>query len=135
MSPSWESSGRPWRIGIRHPRRGDVLLGTVELTQAGGDLRRLRALFFQERKTLSPHPRPAHGLSTEGPQQVTLVANDFEQVNGYTLAIMVRGADWGRALISQTPGLSGLIVDHASQLWSSPGMEKLWLPAPTPHHP
>ncbi|MEK9134194.1 MAG: FAD:protein FMN transferase, partial [Pseudomonadota bacterium] len=25
--------GRPWRIGIRHPRRGDVLLGSVELTQ------------------------------------------------------------------------------------------------------
>ena len=63
---------------------------------------------------------------------MTLVANDFKRVNGYTLAIMVRGEAWGRALISQTPGLSGLIVDQAGQLWSSPGMEKLWLAAPTP---
>ncbi len=66
------------------------------------------------------------------PQQVTLVANDFEQVNGYTLAIMVRGAEWGRALITRTPRLSGLIVSHDGELWISPGMEKLRFATPAP---
>ena len=125
--------GRPWRIGIRHPRRGDVLLGTVELTQGwvvtSGDYERY---FFRDGKRYHHILDPRTGYPTEGPQQVTLVANDIGRVNGYTLAIMVRGAEWGRALIAQTPGLSGLIVDHAGQLWSSPDMEKLWLAAPTP---
>jgi thiamine biosynthesis lipoprotein len=125
--------GRPWRIGIRHPRRGDVLLGTVELTQGwvvtSGDYERY---FFRDGKRYHHILDPRTGYPTEGPQQVTLVANDIGRVNGYSLAIMVRGAEWGRALIAQTPGLSGLIVDHAGQLWSSPGMEKFWLAAPTP---
>jgi thiamine biosynthesis lipoprotein len=125
--------GRPWRIGIRHPRRGDVLLGTVELTQGwvvtSGDYERY---FFRDGKRYHHILDPRTGYPTEGPQQVTLVANDIGRVNGFTLAIMVRGTEWGRALITQTPGLSGLIVDHAGQLWSSPGMEKLWLAAPPP---
>ena len=125
--------GRPWRIGIRHSRRGDVLLGTVELTQGwvvtSGDYERY---FFRDGKRYHHILDPRTGYPSEGPQQVTLVADDIGRVNGYTLAIMVRGAEWGRALIAQTPGLSGLIVDHAGQLWSSPGMEKLWLAAPPP---
>jgi thiamine biosynthesis lipoprotein len=125
--------GRPWRIGIRHPRRGDVLLGTVELTQGwvvtSGDYERY---FFRDGKRYHHILDPRTGYPAEGPQQVTLVANDIGRVNGYTLAIMVRGAEWGRALIAQTPGLSGLIVDQAGQLWNSPGMEKLWLAAPAP---
>ena len=124
--------GRPWRIGIRHPRREDVLLGTVELTQGwvvtSGDYERY---FFRDGKRYHHILDPRTGYPTEGPQQVTLVANDFKRVNGYTLAIMVRGTVWGRDLIAQTPGLSGLIVNQAGQLWSSPGMEKLWLSAPT----
>jgi len=125
--------GRPWRIGIRHPRRGDVLLGTVELTQGwvvtSGDYERY---FFRDGKRYHHILDPRTGYPTEGPQQVTLVANDIGRVNGYTLAIMVRGTAWGRDLIAQTPRLSGLIVDHAGQLWSSPGMENLWLAAPAP---
>jgi thiamine biosynthesis lipoprotein len=125
--------GRPWRIGIRHPRRADVLLGTVELTQGwvvtSGDYERY---FFKDGKRYHHILDPRSGYPTEGPQQVTLVANDIGRVNGYSLAIMVRGTAWGRDLIAQTPGLSGLIVDQAGQQWSSPGMEKLWFAAPTP---
>jgi len=125
--------GRPWRIGIRHPRRGDVLLGTVELTQGwvvtSGDYERY---FFRDGKRYHHILDPRTGYPTEGPQQVTLVANDIGRVNGYSLAIMVRGTEWGRTLIAQTPGFSGLIVDQAGQLWSSPGMEKLWFAVPPP---
>lgn len=123
--------GRPWRIGIRHPRRADVLLGSVELTQGwvvtSGDYERY---FFRDGKRYHHILDPRTGYPTEGPQQVTLVANDSGRVNGYTLAIMVRGAEWGRALIAQIPGLSGLIVDREGRAWTSPGMEKLWLAAP-----
>jgi len=125
--------GRPWRIGIRHPRRGDVLLGTVELTQGwvvtSGDYERY---FFRDGKRYHHILDPRTGYPTEGPQQVTLVADDIELVNGFSLAIMVRGEEWGRALITQTPRLSGLVVSHDGDLWISPGMEKLRFATPAP---
>jgi thiamine biosynthesis lipoprotein len=117
--------GRPWRIGIRHPRRDDALLDTVELTQGwvvtSGDYERY---FFKDGKRYHHILDPRTGYPTEGPQQVTLVANDIGRVNGYTLAIMVRGAEWGRAFIGQMPGLTGLIVEADGQVWRSPGLQR-----------
>ena len=119
-----EHRGRPWRIGIRHPRRDQALLGAVELTRGwvvtSGDYERY---FFRDGKRYHHILDPRTGYPTEGPQQVTLVADDFELVNGYSLAIMVRGQGWGRDLIAQTSGLSGLIVNHDGKMWISPGMK------------
>ncbi len=120
-----EHRGRPWRIGIRHPRRDDTLLGAVELTHGwvvtSGDYERY---FFRDGKRYHHILDPRTGYPTEGPQQVTLAADDVALVNGYSLAIMVRGEKWGRDLMARTPGLSGLIVGHDGTVWVSPGMDK-----------
>ncbi len=124
-----EHRGRPWRIGIRHPRRDGTLLGAVELTRGwvvtSGDYERY---FFRDGKRYHHILDPRTGYPAEGPQQVTLVADDVELINGYSLAIMVRGEEWGRDLIARTPGLlSGLIVSHDGRVWASPGMDKFLL--------
>lgn len=117
------SEDRPWRIGIRHPRREGELLGVIALERglivSSGDYERY---FIRDGKRFHHILDPRTGYPAEGPHHVTLVADDLEAVNGLSAAIMVRGAAWGRALITQTPGLEGLIIDCDGTLWISPGL-------------
>ncbi len=117
--------GRPWRIGIRDPRAPEKLLAVIELTRglvaSSGDYERY---FIRHGQRYHHILDPRTGYPTRGPHGVTLVADELEQVNGLGAAIMVLGAAAGRALIEQTPGLDGLIVDRDGGLWVSPGLEK-----------
>jgi thiamine biosynthesis lipoprotein len=125
-----DTRGRPWRIGLRHPRRPGELLGVVELRRGfvvtSGDYERY---FLKDGKRYHHILGPRTGYPATGPQQVTLVAQDMEQVNGLSAAIMVLGRARGRELIARTPGLDGLIVDRDGGLWQSPGFTKRWLEA------
>jgi thiamine biosynthesis lipoprotein len=53
---------------------------------------------------------------------VTLISDKLEPINGLGTAIMVAGAEAGRARVARTPGVDALIVDADSSLWLSPGM-------------
>ena len=117
--------GHPWRVGIRDPRAPEQLLAAVELTRgfvaSSGDYERY---FMRNGRRYHHILDPRTGYPTQGPHGVTLVADDLDRVNGLGAAIMVLGAAEGRELISQTPGLDGLIVDRDGSLWVSPGLEK-----------
>ena len=117
--------GHPWRVGIRDPRAPEKLLAAVELTRgfvaSSGDYERY---FTRGGRRFHHILDPKTGYPTQGPHGVTLVAEELEQVNGLGAAIMVLGATKGRELISQTPGLDGLVVDRDGNLWVSPGLEK-----------
>lgn len=125
---------RPWRIGIRHPRREGELLGVIELERglvvSSGDYERY---FILDGKRYHHILDPRTGHPTEGLQHVTLVAETLEAVNGYSAAIMVLGPEQGRILIETTPGLEGLLVLSDGSLWVSPGLRPvLELTAPAP---
>ena len=117
--------GHPWRVGIRDPRAPEKLLAVIELTRgfvvSSGDYERY---FIKNDRRYHHILDPKTGYPTQGPHGVTLVAEELEQVNGLGAAIMVLGAAPGRELITQTPGLDGLIVDHDGSLWVSPGLVK-----------
>jgi len=117
--------GHPWRVGIRDPRAPEKLLAAVELTRgfvaSSGDYERY---FIRNGMRYHHILDPRTGYPTQGPHGVTLVADDLDRVNGLGAAIMVLGATQGRELISQTPGLDGLIVDRDGSMWVSPGLEK-----------
>ena len=117
--------GHPWRVGIRDPRAPEKLLAAVELTRgfvaSSGDYERY---FIRHGRRYHHILDPKTGYPTQGPHGVTLVAENLEQVNGLGAAIMVLGAAAGRALIEQTPGLDGLIVDRDGSLWVSPGLKR-----------
>lgn len=118
-------NGRPWRIGLRDPRRPEQLLGTVSLSRgfvaASGDYERF---VMHQGKRLHHILDPKTGYPSQGPHGVTLISERLEDINGLGTAIMVAGAQVGRAKVAQRPGLDALIVDGDSSLWLSPGMSQ-----------
>lgn len=118
-------AGRPWRIGIRHPRRAGELLATVELTRGwvvtSGDYERY---FIRDGRRYHHILDPHTGYPpAAGPQQVTLAGEDLSNLNGFSSAIMLLGADKGRELIGRLAGVEGLIVAGDGRVWTTPGLE------------
>ena len=116
----------PWLVGVRDPRAPGRLLGVVAIRDgivaSSGDYER----FFEHEGRRYHHILdPRTGLPAEGPHGVTLVADDLATLNGLGAAIMVLGAERGRALIGRTPDLEGLIVDRDGSVWMSPGFRQL----------
>jgi thiamine biosynthesis lipoprotein len=108
------SDGAPWRVGVRDPRARGRLLGVVDLERgavaSSGDYERPRHVID-----------PRTGRPAEAVRGVTLVGPSAEAVNGLGPAIMVLGAEKGRALVLSAK-VQGLIVDARGALWSSPGL-------------
>lgn len=116
-------NGRPWRVGLRDPRHPEKVLGVVSLNHglvaASGDYERF---VMQQGKRLHHILDPRTGYPTQGLHGVTLISDQLEAINGLGTAIMVAGAEAGRARVARTPGLDALIVDADNSLWLSPGM-------------
>ena len=116
-------NGRAWRVGLRDPRQPEKLLGVVSLNQgivaSSGDYERF---VMHQGKRLHHILDPRTGYPTQGPRGVALISDQLEQINGLGAAIMVAGAEAGRARVERTPGLDALIVDADGSLWRSPGM-------------
>lgn len=118
-------NARPWRIGLRDPRKPEQLLGMVALNDgfvaASGDYERF---VVRDGKRLHHILDPKTGYPTQGPHGVVLISTKLELINGLGASIMVAGAKSGRACVEKTPGLDALIVDADNSLWLSAGMAK-----------
>lgn len=114
---------RPWRVGLRDPRRPGQLLGAVELTRgfvaASGDYERY---FMYQGKRLHHILDPHTGYPSQGPHGLALVGDDLAAINGLGAAIMVAGAAAGQRRLAKLPGVDAFIVDADRQLWLSDGM-------------
>jgi thiamine biosynthesis lipoprotein len=121
-------NGRDWRIGLRDPRQPDQLLGVVAVNKgfvaSSGDYERF---VMHKGKRLHHILDPQTGYPTKGPHGVTLISDKLESINGLGAAIMVAGAETGRARVKSLFGVDAVIVDADSQLWTSHGMAQRWV--------
>ncbi|MCZ8218611.1 MAG: FAD:protein FMN transferase [Acidovorax sp.] len=122
--------GRPWRVGLRDPRSPERLLGVVAVAGSGvvassGDYERF---FFHAGQRQHHVLNPRTGRPTSGVHGVSLVARDVAAVNGLGAALMVQGAQAGRALVQRAPGLAVLVAGQDGSVWQSPAMEALLEP-------
>jgi thiamine biosynthesis lipoprotein len=115
--------GRPWRVGVRHPRGNPTDILTVVETAHGavvtsGDYER-----FREVEGVRYHHiiDPRTGRPARGCQAVTVVAESAESADALATAIFVLGPEAGLKLAASQPGVEALIIDSSGKLHRTPG--------------
>jgi FAD:protein FMN transferase len=118
-----DKQGKPWRIGIQHPRQTNDLLVTLQLKDqavvTSGDYER-----YFERDGLRYHHifDPASGKPARQCQSVTVVANDVASADALATAAFVLGPDAGLKLLESLPDVEGLLVSADGQLMKTSGL-------------
>ena len=118
-----KKEGKPWRIGIRHPRREGEILGTVEVENraivTSGDYERF---FFSGGKKYHHIINPKTGYPADECQSVTIVAREATFADGLATGIFVLGPKEGMALIENLEGVEGVIVNKEGDVSVSSGL-------------
>jgi FAD:protein FMN transferase len=129
--------GRPWTIGVRHPRHADALVALLPLEDTAistsGDYER----YFDDRDGVRCHHivDPASGVSPAAVHSVTVLAADGLTCEALSKTIFVQGAERGLRTLERFPGADAIVVDAAGRLLGSKGMLAGGTPArhDTPH--
>ncbi|MCZ6768495.1 MAG: FAD:protein FMN transferase, partial [Acidobacteria bacterium] len=102
--------GRSWVVGIRHPRR-DQLIGLLRLRSGAvatsGDYDRY---FEVAGRRFSHLLDPRTGWPAEGMYSVTVVAPNATAADALSTAAFVLGPERGMALLSECQGVEGLLI-------------------------
>lgn len=116
--------GRPWVVGVRHPRQDRNLITRIPLADeaisTSGDYER----FFEEQGTRYHHIlNPATGDSAREVISVTVVGPDATSTDALSTSVFVMGAERGLALVNRLPGYEALVMDRAGKLHYSAGLQ------------
>jgi thiamine biosynthesis lipoprotein len=112
--------GRPWTIGVRHPRRAEGLVAVLPLVDTAistsGDYER----FFEIGGERCHHiVDPATGRSPSSVHSVTVLAADGLTCEALSKTVFVQGAERGLSLIERLPGVDAIVVDAEGRLHCS----------------
>lgn len=117
--------GKPWEIGIQHPREKGKFLLRLNLSNisvsTSGDYER----FFIKDGILYHHIiDPRTGYPAKGCQSVTILAQDTMTSDALSTAVFVLGPGKGVKLIKSIPGIEAIIVDSHGDVDYSGGFER-----------
>jgi thiamine biosynthesis lipoprotein len=123
--------GRPWRIGVQHPRRPGEVLVTLEAVDravvTSGDYER----YFERGGRRYHHLfDPQTGYPADRCQSVTVLAPGAMLADGLATALFVLGPERGLALLRDYPGVDALIVAADGRLHATPALAGV-IPGPT----
>ncbi|OMD40519.1 thiamine biosynthesis protein ApbE [Paenibacillus borealis] len=123
--------GSPWRVGIRHPRQNNRLIGAVLVADkavvTSGDYQR----FFIDRKGKRRHHilNPHTGYPAEsGLISVTIVADNATLADTLSTLIFVAGMNKGIQLLTSFPGTEAVLVDTDLQVHVTRGLNNCFQP-------
>ena len=121
--------GRPWMIGVRHPRRdGDIALRlplSDSAISTSGDYERF---FIDNGERVHHIINPSTGRSAKSSWSATVIGPDAMTTDALSTTIFILGAADGIALIEGLEGLDAIIIDahgkvHYTSGFVDPGDE------------
>ena len=116
--------GRPWSIGVRHPRKAEQLVAVLPLIDTAlstsGDYER----FFEADGVRHHHIiDPGTGRSPAALHSVTILAADGLTAEALSKAVFVLGIERGMGLVESMPGVDAIAVDAHGRLFHSTGLQ------------
>lgn len=107
-----ERKGRPWQIGIRHPRlagAAPIMIPASNLAvSTSGDYER----FFERNGERVHHIlSPATGKSAQGVVSVTILADTSTRADALSTGVFVLGREKGLRLVNSLADVSAIIID------------------------
>lgn len=121
-------SGRPWRIGVQHPRQADSLLARLSLEWAAVTTSGDYEQSFEVNGVRYHHIiDPKTGFPAPGVASVSVFSDDPVAADCYATAVFVLGVERGLRFVEQRADLEALIVEaptggdslHLVSHWSS----------------
>lgn len=120
-----DKNGRPWLVGIRHPRKKDKSSIVIPLKHTAistsGDYER----FFIKDGIRHHHIiSPQTGQSARELQSVSIIGKDATTTDALSTTVFILGLDKGMKLISSLKGIEAIIIDNKNKIHYSTGLTK-----------
>jgi len=118
----WERP-RAVRVGVQHPTQRDALIAVVSTHRGAvltsGDYER----YFVEDGVRYTHiVDPRTGQTVRGLSSATIMASEAALADAIATAVMVLGAEEGKALIEAFPDVEGLLITEGGAIVMTDGM-------------
>ena len=119
-----DRDGRPWLIGIRHPREAGEIALRLPLSDSAistsGDYERY---FIVDGKRVHHILDPATGRPSEGSWSATVIGPDAMTTDALSTTIFILGANEGLALVEKLDGFDAILIDSSGKVHYSSGFE------------
>ena len=117
--------GRPWFVGIKHPRAEDKTAVQLPLSNesisTSGDYERY---FIEDGVRYHHIINPKTGDSARNVVSVSIIGKNPTYVDALSTAIFVMGLQQGMALINELPDYEAIIIDNQQTLHVSTGLQQ-----------
>ncbi len=117
--------GKPWRIGVQHPREKDKTLTVLELSDkyvtTSGDYERF---VIREKKRYHHIIDPRTGRPSRGVISATIIGDKGELIDPLAKAPFILGPEEGIRLVEQV-GAEAIVVDDVGKVFATEGI-KSW---------
>lgn len=119
-----DKRGRPWMIGIQHPRKKQAVALSIPLTDTAistsGDYERF---FISNNDRIHHIINPQTGTSATQSWSATVIGPDATSTDALSTTVFILGAEKGLKLINTMDDMDAIIIDPKGVVHYSSGLE------------
>ena len=119
-----DKQGRPWVIGIQHPRKKQAVALSIPLSDSAistsGDYERF---FLSNNERIHHIINPQTGKSAKHSWSATVIGPDATSTDALSTTIFILGAEKGLKLINSLHNMDAIIIDSNGVVHYSSGLE------------